>query len=358
MNSKINLKEILKSEENESLELKAVLPPSRSIGQILCAFANSSGGKLILGVNEANGRQVSGLSKDFHASSVTKRAIEMLSPTPAVSHGYVEYEGKTLYLIEVHQSSDIVSIEGKSFRRDGGRNVQIGDGPPPAAISNYPRIRVTAQRLEAIKQTATGAKTDFVEHIQSTMKIVDDLARILYPESPRVATNNQEGKILTRILFSSCADTFESYLSDLLYEIYLANPSTLKSNEQVSIIDVLNCADIQEFVDTWARRKLSKLQRGSVKGFLSENKQISSLSALGEAEQDEIERILQIRHLYSHKRGIVDEKFQKFFPGQFSLNEEHNLSIDEVLDKIEFLADVVDQIDKAAIVKFQLASVG
>ena len=87
MNSKINLKEILKSEENESLELKAVLPPSRSIGQILCAFANSSGGKLILGVNEANGRQVSGLSKDFHASSVTKRAIEMLSPTPAVSHG-------------------------------------------------------------------------------------------------------------------------------------------------------------------------------------------------------------------------------------------------------------------------------
>lgn len=45
-----------------------------------------------------------------------------------------------------------------------------------------------------------------------------------------------------------CADNFEIYLSDLLYEIYLANPSTLKSHQQVTIKEVLDCADMQEFV--------------------------------------------------------------------------------------------------------------
>jgi hypothetical protein len=30
--------------------------------------------------------------------------------------------------------------------------------------------------------------------------------------------------MLMRILFSSCADTFETFMSDLLYEIYLAKP--------------------------------------------------------------------------------------------------------------------------------------
>jgi hypothetical protein len=42
-----------------------------------------------------------------------------------------------------------------------------------------------------------------------------------------------------RILFSSCADNFEIFMSDLLYEIYLAKPETLKSNAQVTVKDVL-----------------------------------------------------------------------------------------------------------------------
>ena len=51
-----------------------------------------------------------------------------------------------------------------------------------------------------------------------------------------------------RILFSSCADNFETFLSDLLYEIYLANPNTLKSNQQVTIKEIIDCPDMQEFV--------------------------------------------------------------------------------------------------------------
>ncbi len=348
---------LLAQPEGETVEFKAVLPPSRSIGRILCAFANTKGGYLVLGVNEAHGRQVTGLSKDFHANAVTRKAIDLLTPQPTVVHQYVSYQGKPLYVIHVEQSASQVAIDGKSFRRQGESNVQVGRDSNSFRKNNYPRMEQFSKTLGESKRSATGAKTKFIDHFQSVLKIVDDLAAILYPTSTSAPTNNEEGKILVRILFSSCADTFESYLSDLLYEIYLANPNTLKSGELVSVVDVLNCSDIEEFVDVWARRKLDKLQRGSVKGFISDNKQIGALNVFDDTQQQEIEQILQIRHLYSHKNGIVDDRFLKYFPGQYSLNEEHNLPINAVVDNMECLANAVDRIDAAAISRYRLAAV-
>jgi hypothetical protein len=211
-------------------------------------------------------------------------------------------------------------------------------------------------KLEAYRRTSTSSKTKFIDHYQSVLNIIGDLSSILYPNSTNTPTNNQEGKILIRILFSSCADNFETYLADLLYEIYLANPSSLKSNQQVSIKEVLNCSDMQEFVIFWAKKKLSKLQRGSVKGFVSDNSQINDLNVIDPSQQNEIEKILQIRHLYAHRNGIVDEKFLQFYPGQFNVNDEHQLSIIEFLNHFSYLTETVDRIDKAAIQKYQLST--
>ncbi len=69
----IDISKILGSEENEQLEYKAVLPPARSLAQMIAAFANSNGGLIILGVNEANGEiKITGLSEDFHEWSNTQ----------------------------------------------------------------------------------------------------------------------------------------------------------------------------------------------------------------------------------------------------------------------------------------------
>lgn len=91
-----------------------------------------------------------------------------------------------------------------------------------------------------------------------------------------------------------------------------------------------------------------------MKGFIKENKQISGLKVLDEARTDEIEKILQIRHLYSHRNGIVDEKFLRYFSGEFAVNSEHTMSIDEVCNKLCYLAKIVNEIDLAAIKKYRL----
>lgn len=352
-----NIAQLIGRPENEQLEYKAVLPPARSLAQMIAAFANTKGGLIVLGVAEASGEIIiNGLSEDFQANSVTHKAIDLLSPKPTVNYDYITHQGKRLYVIEVLASQTPSSFEGKIFIRKGLRMVIDAPLVKLAQPVRTPFIENLIAQLKELMPSSTGSKMKFLDHYLGVLNITGDLNHQLYPISPAQPTINPEGKILTRILFSSCADNFESYLTDLLYEIYLANPETLKSSQQVTIKEVLDCADMQEFVLFWAKKKLSKLQRGSVKGFVTDNPQIKNLDILAPNEQDAIEKILQIRHLYAHRNGVVDEKFLQFYPGQFNVNDEHQLSANEMIDYLSYLSGIVDKLDKAAIKTYQLAT--
>ncbi|UPT69028.1 MAG: ATP-binding protein [Sphingobacteriales bacterium JAD_PAG50586_3] len=341
----------------EKLEYKSVLPPARGLGQIISAFANSKGGFIVLGVSDNTGKVVAhGLSEDFHANSVTHKAIDMISPRPEVAYQYITFEGKRLYVIKVNPSSTTVSIEGKIYVRKGDRSLLTNPPTREAEKNKFGRIQTINEKLNTYKKNCTDSKSSFIDHYQGIINLVDDLENLLYPESPFTPTNNQEGKILMRILFASCADNFETYLSNILYEIFLASPESLKSAQTVTIKEVLDCTDMQEFVYYWAKKKLGKLQKGSVKGFINENNQISSLNVIDETQMDEIERILQIRHLYSHRNGVVDEKFIQYHPGLYNVNDTHQLSIDEMLNYFVYLLETVNNIDKAAIEKYSLST--
>lgn len=357
MNISADLSRIIGKPENESLEYKAVLPPARSLAQMIAAFANSNGGMIILGVNETNGEiKITGLSEDFHANGVTHKAIDLLTPKPNINYEYLSHQGKRLYIIEVEKSSANISIENKIYTREGTKIILKNPEIKHSKVNRLPLISKLSNDLISFRLTNTGAKSKFLDHYSGVLNIIDDVGNILYPSSVSKPTSNQEGKILMRILFSSCADNFEIYLTDLLYEIYLANPASLKSSQQVTIKEVLDCSDMQEFVLFWAKKKLSKLQRGSVKGFIADNSQIKDLNVLDTNQQDNVEKILQIRHLYAHRNGIVDEKFLQFYPGRYNINEEHQLSVEDMLGHFSYLIDIVDKIDKAAILKYQLAT--
>ncbi|WP_026101252.1 helix-turn-helix domain-containing protein [Synechococcus sp. PCC 7336] len=344
---------IIGSPEGPQLEYKAVLPPSRTIARLISSFANTDGGYIILGISDD--LEINGLSDDFHANSITHKALDLLSSQPQVHYQYVIYEGKKLYVIKIEKSEKLISFEDRIYDRDDEGTKLVNPTKIHFKSHGYSRIKNISQQLEDYKKKATSAKVKLIEHYQSILKIVDDLGLILYPLDPGKPTSNQEGKVLSRILFSSFIDNFETYLSDLLFEIFLAIPATLKSKQQVTIEEVLSCSDLQDFVEYWAKQKISKLQKGSVKNFIKENKQISDLHVIDQAKEEEIEKILQIRHLYSHRNGIVDEKFLQYYSGQFTVNSEHQMSISEICDRLCYLAEVTNQIDVAAITKYKLA---
>jgi predicted HTH transcriptional regulator len=64
--------------ESEQLEYKAVLPPAATIAQLVCAFANTKGGAIVLGVVE-DGKAIviNGLSDEFRAAEITRKAVRV-----------------------------------------------------------------------------------------------------------------------------------------------------------------------------------------------------------------------------------------------------------------------------------------
>ncbi|MET4138426.1 ATP-binding protein [Pedobacter sp. UYP1] len=348
------LAEIIGAPESVTLEYKAVLPPSKVVAKIISAFANTEGGYLVLGINDD--LHVNGLSDDLHANEITHKAIDLLSPQPVVAYQYVTHQGKRLYVIKVEKASERMLLQGIGFKRIGVNIIQID---PPAQnfnSSGYARLPILSQALELGKADATGSKVKFAEHYQRIIKIFDDMGLFLYPDGQSQVTNNPEGQILARILFSSFVDNFETYMSDLLYEIYLSNSDLLKSKQTVTVEEVLNCADLQEFVKYCSRQKVMKLGKGSVKGFVNDNKEINQLGVVQQEEVNEIEKILQIRHLYAHRNGVVDDKFLLYFPGLYAINSIHAMSISESCDKLEYLMKIVAKLDEAAIIKYRLAT--
>ncbi len=69
--------ELIGRPEGARLEYKAVLPPARTVAQLICSFANSQGGFIVLGVADVNGKlNINGLSEEFHATAITHKAID------------------------------------------------------------------------------------------------------------------------------------------------------------------------------------------------------------------------------------------------------------------------------------------
>ncbi|WP_024771757.1 AlbA family DNA-binding domain-containing protein [Aquimarina macrocephali] len=347
---------IIGQPKSSTLEYKAVLPPSGNLAQVISAFANSEGGYIILGVSDSG--KVLGLSNDFNAPELTRIAISKLSLPVTYYYKYLAIKGKKIFAIKVIEKDGIdVSIQGKMYKRIGEQIKLLNPSPIEFKKNGFKKIIEINIQLQQNKKEATNSLNNYIEHCQSILKIIDNLDRILYPVSPKKVTTDQEGKILNRILFSSFVDNFETYLSDLLYEIYLSEPSTLKSGSPVTVEEVLNCSDMEDFIKYCAKKRLLKLQKGSVKGFIKDNSQIRDLNIIDKNTQETIEKILQIRHLYSHRNGIVDDKFLQFFRGKFQINQEHQLSINEVCNHLNYLFDIASKIDFEALIKYKLSKI-
>lgn len=341
--------------ETAEVEFKAVLPPSRKLAQLICSFANGLGGLIILGAQETlEGINVTGLSKEFHVNTIIYKALDYLSTKPLIQYEYVTYSGKTVYGIKVEKSEEEVLFKNKAYIRRNNRVELKYKEEKSYRVDGYIRIKEINKLLSIDKIEMTQAMENVREHYLSVLTLLDNLGNLIYPESPTAPSSKAEGLVLSRIIFSSVVDNFETYLSDLLYEIYLAVPLSLKSKETVTLEEVLECSDMQEFVSYWAKKKISKLQKGSVKGFIKDNKNIENLKVFDKQTIKRVDEILQIRHLYSHRNGIVDEKFLQFYPGEYPVNSLHKMSIDEICDVFAYLIDIITAVDDAARKKYSL----
>ena len=270
-----------------------------------------------------------------------------------MSYDYVVHQGKRLFVIDVKKSDAEVSLGGKVYVRTGDRTT-LKQAGPVKAIRNAGIDRLS-KALKEDRKSCTAARAKLLDHYESVLRILDDLGKLLYPKAVQAsrptmlkarcscASSSRPARTRSR---RSCRTSCTRSTS--------RSPRHSNRTRPVTVKEVLDCSDMQEFISRYAKEKLKKLQRGSVKGFIADNQAIKSLNVFDATRQEEIEKILQIRHLYTHQNGIVDDKFRKSFPAT-KVNDEYRMTLDEFLDRFEYLAQAIEAVDEAARKDFKLA---
>ena len=100
-----NITELIAQGEGTRLEFKSTISSANRIAKTLVAFANTSGGLLVIGVDD-DGR-VSGIESEYHEMQKIERASDFfVEPVLSVSYEVLTYEGKDVVVVDVPESAD------------------------------------------------------------------------------------------------------------------------------------------------------------------------------------------------------------------------------------------------------------
>lgn len=188
---------------------------------------------------------------------------------------------------------------------------------------------------------------------QEDPRLADQLERLwkglVFLEKP-----NLFRQLWVEMMLTHTVDSFNVYLSDVLYSVFKARPEILRSNEQTTIQKVLEFGSMDEFINYWAIRKVDELSYGGffeVKKFLT--KKIGLEDNFDEKELQGVVEAIAFRNIIVHNRGRVNERFLRDCGRQdFKLGDEVNLSRDEAGALCQSIENITRFIDSSLISKF------
>ncbi|WP_219135750.1 helix-turn-helix domain-containing protein [Janthinobacterium sp. UMAB-60] len=108
--------ELIFSGESQSLELKTSIRDPSILAKLIGSFANSQGGKIIIGVTEP--LEIVGID-ELLTRRVYEAACRRLTPEPKTKLSIIEADGKRVAVIDVERSKEIVLSEGSAYVRQG-----------------------------------------------------------------------------------------------------------------------------------------------------------------------------------------------------------------------------------------------
>lgn len=117
------IRDMLSLGENQHVEFKSSPKNMQGIGKNICAFLNSGGGYIVIGIDD-RGNPV-GVNESGDIDTFEKKIIERLAPKALVSFEEQLLENKRVWVIEVPAGADIpYSYEHGIYIREGERTLQ------------------------------------------------------------------------------------------------------------------------------------------------------------------------------------------------------------------------------------------
>lgn len=135
------IKSIVSSGEGFNAEFKERLPTNlKSITEEVCAFANASGGVVLIGVDDKNA--IKGVTIDNSKRSAIQNSIGEISPPLQCDFYFVDVEGKNVAVIEVP------SGQNKPYVLSGA--IYVRQGPNSQKLTTVEEMRNFFQQAEKI----------------------------------------------------------------------------------------------------------------------------------------------------------------------------------------------------------------
>ncbi len=153
------IKSIIASGEGYNAEFKVSLPNKiKEITEEVCAFANASGGVVLIGVDDAN--TIKGITIDNAKRSAIQNSINEISPVLKCDFNIVEVDGKDIAVIEVP------SGQNKPYVLSGA--IYVRQGPNSQKLTTVEEMRDFFQQADKIY---------FDDAICKEANIEDDIAK-------------------------------------------------------------------------------------------------------------------------------------------------------------------------------------
>lgn len=152
------------------------------------------------------------------------------------------------------------------------------------------------------------------------------------------------------------ADNFLTYVSELLALVFTSRPETLKSSETVKLEEILQHPTMDDLVKRLAERRVERLSYQGMKDLQKDLAEKLNFEIFPSPEPlARAVRIIEIRNLFVHNRGIVNRTFlTRTGDSSLPIDSLFKLSPRTVISELEFLANSVLDIDERAALKFAL----
>src|SRR5579862_7600196 len=238
--------------ENETLEFKEQLPDSNYLAKLICAFGNTNGGDIIIGIRENTQNDLEKIIVGVNPGEPIRqkthaawRRISDARPSIEIYWAFLLTDDKFLCHIHVYKSTSQSSTNGGKWFREGEEIVD------------------EENHLSKKMIDATDARYELIKIYRAISKI------IMTPE----------GETLLFLLFFSVKDVFINYLSSILNEI--ARKKSLSEDSRAE-------TRRRNFV----RKKIDKLGKGKIKAFLKEIKNIPEIATELRSNLNELTKIV------------------------------------------------------------------
>ncbi|WP_406021997.1 ATP-binding protein [Nocardioides sp. NBC_00850] len=168
--------ELVNAGESETVEFKAGLPNPTQIAQHLAAFANASGGSLVLGVSEQSGTpHVVGVDAD-RAEIYVGKALQLLEPSPAVLTTRTFVGADEVVVVEVVAGRRLTLAPSGLFVRTGERDRPL---TPSEVVDRVNRSSVGDSQREI--ETLAKAATNLTNQLEEQKPLLEKLNRANSP---------------------------------------------------------------------------------------------------------------------------------------------------------------------------------